>query len=386
MMKRRGYTVFQAIHLVIGYLLGELSDEEKKTYTQLLKDTGLRGEDWDGKALQRELRKDKRFDAEEAYRQFLHRVPRKSFIRRVRWSRVAALWLLPLMIGAVGWYFGHRGDSEQKIMAQIYPVSSKAFVELADGRNIELNALGDTLAEVDGTLIRHDSGKLVYSGKMNSENKLLYNVLNVPRGGEYTLCLSDGSKVWLNSASRLRYPVQFAGNRREVFLSGEAYFEVAHDTEHPFVVNTSLGKVEVLGTEFNVQDYEDEKQVVTTLVNGKVKYSNGVGKDCLLNPGYQVIAHQQGGDLQVQKVNLKEYVGWKEGMYTFYDYTLEKIMRTVERNYDVQVFFAAEDLKMLRFTGDLEKYDHVEKFLRFIELGGDVAFVVEGKTIRIGHK
>lgn len=385
-MKRRGHSLFRAVDLVVRYLLGELSVAEKEEYARLLEDTDLQEKVWNGESLQRELREDKCFDKELAYRQFLLRIPRKSRSSRLRWMRIAALWMLPLMIGGMTWYAWHTTTSEESMHIRINPVASKAFIELADGRNVELTAKKDSLSELDGTLIRQDSGILLYTGKNNLSGKLIYNVLNVPRGGEYALNLSDGTKVWLNSDSRLRFPVQFVGDKREVFLCGEAYFEVAHNVAQPFVVHTSLGKVEVLGTEFNVQDYEDEQQVVTTLVNGKVMYIAGQGEDCVLSPGYQSIESRNGDALQVREVNLEEYVGWKDGLYTFYNYTLEEIMRTVERNYDVRVSFKEDALKTLRFSGDLKKYDEVEKFLRFIEMGGDVVFVVEGKTIRIEPK
>ena len=386
MMKRRGYTVFRAVDLVVRYLLGELSTEEKKEYTQLLANTALDEKQWEGESLKQGLQKDNRFNSDEAYRQFLFHVSRKSFNRKLHWLKFAALWLLPLFAGSMVWYLWEPSGPEQKVSAQIFPVSSKAFIELADGRNIELTTLKDSLAEQDGTLIRQDSGKLVYAGNSCAAGQIIYNVLNVPRGGEYALLLSDGTKVWLNSDSRLRFPVQFSGKEREVFLNGEAYFEVSHDAEHPFIVHTSLGKVEVLGTEFNIQDYGTEQQVVTTLVSGKVKYATETGKDCMLKPGFQVVDNRKGGTLKVREVNLEEYVGWKEGLYTFYDRSLEDIMQTIQRNYDVQVFFENEKLKTLRFTGDLKKYDCVEKFLRFIEMGGDVTFVVKGKKILIEPK
>jgi len=216
--------------------------------------------------------------------------------------------------------------------------------------------------------------------------RLIYNVLNVPRGGEFSLILADGTQVWVNSDSRLRYPVQFGSGKREVFLQGEAYFEVAEDSEHPFVVHTSLGQVEVLGTEFNIQDYADESQVITTLVNGVVKYAATDGENCLLKPGFQVVDEVGTEKLQIREVNLDEYVGWKNGLYIFYDDTLEKIMQRISRNYDVEVEFKNENLKKLRFSGELERYDQVEAFLRIVELGGDAVFVVEGKKIKIEPK
>lgn len=385
-MKRRGYSVFRATDLIVRHLLGELSASEKQEYFQLLKDTGLTPDRWDVQVWQRGLREDKRFDGKEAYSRFLKNVRPHSRWLVLRWVKIAALWLLAFGAGGLGWYVWKYPTAEREAVAVIRPVSAKAYIELADGTSMELTGLRDSLAERDGALIRQDSGRLVYFRKKDVSGKSLYHILNVPRGGEYALCLADGTKVWLNSDSRLRYPVRFEGNKREVFLSGEAYFEVAPDAASPFTVHTSLGKVDVLGTSFNVRDYKDEGRVVTTLVSGKVHYSAGGGRDCLLSPGCQVTDAGEGISLQLREVNLEEYTGWKNGLYTFYNYTLEEIMRTIERNYDVEVSFAREELRKLRFTGDLEKYDKVEKFLRFIEMGGDVTFVVEGKKINIRPK
>ncbi len=385
-MKRCGYSVFRAVNLVVRYVLGELSASEKEEYYRLLKDTGLNPSLWSSREWQQGVREDERFDGKEAYRCFLKNVHPHARRHNFRWIKIAALWLLAFGAGGIGWHVWKSPTTEKKMAAVIRPVSAKAYIELADGTSMELTDGQNSLAEQDGALIRQDSGRLVYLKRKNVPGKSPYHILTVPRGGEYALCLADGTKIWLNSDSRLRYPVRFDGNKREVFLSGEAYFEIARDVTSPFTVHTSLGKVNVLGTSFNVRDYREEGRVITTLVSGKVHYSAGRDRDCLLSPGDQVTDAGEGNSLQLREVNLEEYTGWRNGLYTFYNKTLEEIMHTIERNYDVEVSFASEELKALRFTGDLEKYDKVEKFLRFVEMGGDVTFVVEGRKIRVEPK
>ena len=158
------------------------------------------------------------------------------------------------------------------------------------------------------------------------------------------------------------------------------------DASKPFLVHTSRGCVTVLGTEFNVRDYPEEHRVVTTLVNGSVQFTGKDKKKVVLEPGFQVIADSLTGTWDVREVNLKEYVGWRNGLYVFSHLTLEELMRVIERNYDVTVFFANEECKRLVFSGDLQKYEMVEHFLRFIETGGDVRFVVKERTITVYKK
>ena len=384
-MKRRGYTIFRAIDLIFKKLLGELSPEEQEAYKKLLKDTNLKEEDWSGDALSQGLSEDTRFDANESYKQFLKQVPRKNRTRRLI-LQAAAFWLIPLIIAGSIWFVWNQQGVDDQSLAQIHPVSSKAYIELADGSSIELTDTNNSLSEKDGTVINQDAGQLVYTKKKKYKGELIYNTLRIPRGGEYILVLSDSTKVWLNADSRLKYPVQFIGETREVFLEGEAYFEVKENAAQPFIVHTSTGKIKVLGTAFNIKDYENEQQVVTTLVNGSVKYLSNLNEDHILKPGFQLVEQRDGSDLTVKKVNLDEHIGWKDGLYIFYNATLEEIMQTVERNYDVQVTYAAERLKKLRFSGQLKKYAEVSKILEFIELGGDVTFDIDGKNILIKAK
>ena len=246
---------------------------------------------------------------------------------------------------------------------------------------------GSQVSLTDSTVFEQVVEQHSMAEKMDEETQMEYNTIIVPRGGEYMLVLTDGTKVWVNADSRLKFPVRFRGDRREVYLlSGEAYFEVERDESKPFLVHTSRGCVKVLGTEFNVRDYPEEHRVVTTRVNGSVQFTGKDKKKIVLEPGFQVVADSLTGTWDVREVNLKEYVGWRNGLYVFSHLTLEELMRVIERNYDVTVFFANEECKRLVFSGDLQKYETVEHFLRFIETGGDVRFVVKERTITVYKK
>lgn len=390
MMKRNGQDIFKVIRLILRSLLGDLSAEEREKYERLMNESGLLNNAKDlndrGYVLS-ELMKESRFHSGDAYLKFekyMRRTGRKRRIRRM--SRRAAAVLLLFM--AVGYYLLREDFAPTSGVQEvaISPVSAKAYITLADGVQVDLmKPLTEEIKEQDGTLITRDSACLVYNQK-EMTTKMIYNELCVPRGGEYMLVLSDGTKVWINADSRLKYPVQFTGKDRNVYLaSGEVYFEVARNESCPFRVHTSQGVVTVLGTEFNVRDYTDEREVVTTLARGSVRYERD-GKSVVLYPGEQVVDEAARKDLSACKVNLREFTSWKDGQYIFYDKTLEELMETIERTYDVTVFFVNPEVKQLRFSGDLEKYKQVEFFLRYIETGGDVQFVVKDKTISVYKK
>ena len=258
-----------------------------------------------------------------------------------------------------------------------------AIITLANGEQLELGNGDPKVHEENGALLKMDSSVITYQSLQTENNEIAYNTLSVPLGGEYQIILSDSTKVWVNADSKLKYPIAFRSERREVFLEGEAYFEVKKDRQHPFIVHTSRGSVKVLGTGFNVRDYQEEAKVVTTLVEGKVAYSRTVQSDeVVLVPGYQlednVIA-----ELIPRQVDVEMYVGWKDGKYIFDDATLEEIMQVLSRWYDVTVFYKSEKSKDLHFTGDLERYENINDFLHFMELGGKVTFNIQGKTIII---
>lgn len=389
-MQYRGYNVLRAAELVLRSFLGQLTEEEQEEYARMKQETDLQKHSvWlnDFQKMLAKLKNPSRFDTGEAYRLFLSHTSRTPRRVRLRNLKIAASFIIPLMLTGIIYYTMNRGNEPS---GRIEQVGYRASVILADGSRINLEKHTGNISRENGTVLINDSGRLIYNTKSRSKvlERDIYNELVVPRGGEYMLLLADGTQVWLNSDTRLRFPVQFSGAKRDVYLSGEAYFAVKHDTIHPFIVHTSLGNINVLGTEFNVRDYQDESRVVTTLVNGCVKYEDKKCSDrfIVLKPGFQVKDCSGGNELNMDPVNLPEYIGWKDGLYIFRNLTLEQIMKMVERNYDMTVFYANEAMKRLKFSGDLKKYECVENFLQYIETGGDVVFTVKGRTITVSPK
>ena len=211
----------------------------------------------------------------------------------------------------------------------------------------------------------------------------VFNTLRIPVGGYYRLTLADGTKVWLNSKTELRYPVTFNGEERKVFLTGEAYFEVTHDEGHPFIVSTDNMNVKVYGTEFNVNTYQ-KGVIQTTLVNGKVGIRvNSTGKEVILKPNQMAEFEEQSGTVQVKDVDPYAYIAWRNGEFVFERETIEEIMERLSRWYDVKVFYTNESVKQKRFTGVIDRYDDIEQVLRLIEGPATLRFEVKGNTVTV---
>ncbi|MCK3683460.1 FecR domain-containing protein [Maribellus sp. YY47] len=309
-------------------------------------------------------------------------------------TRIAAILVLPLFVGGVAYFYFDNQIAKKKInqqqFAQIKPGSSKATLTLCDGRDVFLDSINMlSLTEIDGTEIEKIQGEISYR---KSDEQLMkqpvYNIINVPLGGEYRLTLSDGTKVYLNSMTSLKYPVQFGSDKREVELVGEAYFEVTKNAGKPFVVNTKEMKVEVLGTSFNVNAYEDSKNTVTTLVEGKVKLSNTQDDENvqILNPNEQAVMDNLSGKIALRNVDVSNYISWKDGQMVFYDMPLEEIMVLLTRWYSAKVFYMNPEVKDLRFSGSLDKYDEIEKFIDIIKATNQVNVRVNDNTILFAKK
>ncbi|WP_372934525.1 FecR family protein [Mariniphaga sediminis] len=309
-------------------------------------------------------------------------------------SRIAAILILPLFIGGVAYFYFDSQIAKNKInqqqYAQIKPGSSKATLTLCDGRNVFLDSINMlSLTEIDGTEIEKIQGEISYrKSEELSIKKPVYNIINVPVGGEYRLTLSDGTKVYLNSMTSLKYPVQFGPGKREVELVGEAYFEVVKNAAKPFVVNTNEMKVEVLGTSFNVNAYEDSKNTVTTLVEGRVKLSHSLNlaEEQILNPNEQGVMDNLSGKIVLSNVDVSNYISWKDGQLVFYDMPLEEIMTQLTRWYSAKVFYMNPEVKDLRFSGSLDKYDEIEKFIDIIKATNQVNVRVNDNTIVFANK
>jgi transmembrane sensor len=317
---------------------------------------------------------------------------KRSVIQNV--IRIAASILLPLLIGGGVYFFVSRQIQEQTVsseqVAEITPGTSKAVLVLDDGRSVILDTPDKTeIREKDGTVIRKAERKLDYSSQeeRSEADRQLFNTIRIPRGAEYDLVLSDSTRVFLNAMSEFRYPVQFTGEVREVELKGEAYFEVSRSGS-PFIVNTGQVNVEVLGTEFNVNAYDDTEKIITTLVNGKVKVAatGNPEEGRLLQPAEQAVFSLQDGNIEVEKVDVSLFTSWKDGEFIFYDTRLEDIMITLTRWYSADVFYMNPSVKDLCFSGTIDKYGNINHILDIIKATNKVTVEVNGTAIVFREK
>ena len=313
---------------------------------------------------------------------------RKQHVRSRRIKRVisiAAGILLPVIVVLL-WV---GTEEEQQVSEQVARVirhgELKAELVLADGTKRLLGKeMTDSLFSQQGANIWVQDKGLNYLGDTSVVAEVHYNILRIPRGGEYSITLSDGTVVYMNSESELRYPVKFVGNGRKVFLSGEAYFDVTSDKDHPFLVELKKSVVKVLGTSFDIRAYEDEDVVMTTLVRGKVAFLSG-DKKVILNPGEQGILDQT-GEMEKRGVDTYLYTAWKEGVFAFQQERLEEIMKIVSRWYNVNVFWENESQKEVTFTGKMRRYDDFSKIVTMLEMTGNTEFEIKGNNIFIRER
>lgn len=315
--------------------------------------------------------------------------PNSSIRYMTRWRAAAAILLLAAGSAAWFYYSGKKAaTSTPAAVAQndVLPGGAKASLVLGDGTAVSLDSLKEQdLKEKDGTRIGNDNGKLVYDVSGTSGDKVTFNTLSTPRGGEYQLVLPDGSKVWLNAASSLRFPTRFTGADRTVVLTGEAYFEVAANATQPFQVQLNNGlKVAVLGTAFNVMAYDDEKTVNTTLVSGKVKVNQQNGNNVLLQPSEQAVLTKNNQQLQVSEADIDKAISWKMGTFEFDDDDLATVMRQLSRWYDVNVKFTGP-VPDKHYTGSIRKQATLSQALQILKTAG-VQFNIEGKQIIVEAK
>lgn len=297
--------------------------------------------------------------------------------------RYVAVLILPITIGLAIWWVGEKESRLCHLPeGKIIPGGMKAILRLADGQCVRLEP--DSLRIIDAgqtvQIVKSDSG-IVYMEDMIRGDELYYNELETPRGGEYRLTLADGTVVYLNSESRLRYPVTFAKDKREVYLKGEAYFDVSKEREIPFHVVVGDVEVEVYGTSFNINAYQFES-VRTTLVSGKVGVRvRTTGEETVLLPNQMAEFDGETKALSVKDVYAYNYVAWKSGEFVFDKESLGEIMERLSMWYDTKVFFDREELKEKRFTGIVTRFADVAEILSLIESTTSVHFKLNGNVI-----
>lgn len=325
-----------------------------------------------------EFDREKMWRAIEAYRG----EGRNARRRHQRWYWAAAV-ILPLLVVGGTLYFSWQKPKQQVVARAevIESGSSRATLVMAGGERVDLASLTDTLLRQGEVEIRLDSSRgVTYQAGDAKVNKVEYNKIIVPRKGEYQLILADGSKVYLNSESELRFPTAFPGKERRVYLKGEGYFEVAANAEKPFIVTVGETDVRVLGTKFNIKNYQDEQSIVATLVEGTICLSIS---SLPMRPGQQSIFNKSTHENIIREVDTKLYTAWKDGRFIFKSAPLESILKQLSRWYDIYFEYEDENLKNLPFSGNVRKYEDGNIILELLKSTGRINFIQNGKIIYV---
>ena len=294
--------------------------------------------------------------------------------------KFAAIMILPLSLGV---FLLIRENKQEKVVYAEVPVQpgrKQAVLTLSSGQQV---MLADTIVHVNekGMVISNFPDKELVYKIMNVflKTETIYNTVTVPRGGEYKLVLADGTIVWLNSDSHIRYPVTFSGNTRQVELEGEAYFEVAKDVEKPFIVRMNEYNVRVTGTQFNVRNYLNES-LATTLVEGGVQIERK-GKVDRLRPGQQAVL--ENNEIRIRVVNVEEQVAWRHGAFGFTQCRLENIMEELARWYDVDVFYMNQQVKDYHFSAWFKRSSSINEVINILEKTKKISLDLKGRILTV---
>ncbi|WP_121811670.1 FecR family protein [Mucilaginibacter kameinonensis] len=323
--------------------------------------------------------------------------PVKTKVHYFKWVAAASVVLILGIAGVfVSKITGNKAATQQLTKNDIPPGGNKAILTLANGKKISLTDAGNgQIANQNGIKVtKAANGQLVYTiidrsenlpgaAGSNQINTSDFNTIETPKGGQYQVVLPDGSKVWLNAYTSLKFPVSFNSQKeRRVELSGEAYFEVTHNKELPFRVVTNRQTVEVLGTHFDVNAYADDAVTKTTLLQGSVRVTTASSKVILI-PGQQA---KLTNTFDVSEANTTEAIAWKNGYFNFDDEKLENIMRSVSRWYNVDVVFEDQSLKKETFGAVTTRFANITTLLKMMEQTGDARFSIQGNTITVSKR
>lgn len=376
--------------LIRNYLLGVLSPEDRQKLDLWL------GENRGNRILFEKINKElslmsemavfNSLNDERAWLQFKELTKRRNKFSIIRRMLRHAAVIIPLVLGVL-WFWNEElqeGRKTSDVMESvILPGDSRATLVAANGEVYELKKeiRHEEIKIGDGLVVKREEGNLIYDSTMIVEQRSMINTLKIPRGGEFKITLSDGTRVYLNSATDLRYPILFDQKERKVYLSGEAYFEVSKDENRPFYVVTDDVVIRVYGTEFNVNTHLDQG-VQAVLLSGKVGICDKRHSDeIIMKPGELASGNRKSGEITLKEVNVRQYVAWKDGYFAFEDETLEQIMNTLSLWYNVDVFFQSESAKKMVFTGYMKRYSEIDEILSAITDVVSVQFTINGRTI-----
>ncbi len=321
-------------------------------------------------------------DYEQAYQQIRPVPPPRRAVITLKRVAVAAAFVL--LVGVTYWMAVRRQTAKQPELAQqalpaiIAPGGNKAVLTLADGSVVTLDSAGKQVIRQGGVAIQQQNGQLSYASQP-TDGSVHFNKLTTPRGGQFKIVLPDGTRVWLNSASMLRYPTAFTGTERSVELDGQGYFEVAANAQQPFKVKVHDMEVQVLGTDFDIMAYRDETTINTTLLTGSIQVKEGNAKQ-LLRPGQQAVMNNLDHQLTVRTANIREVTAWKNGLFVFNDMALPAILREVARWYDVEIVYKTSPGAEL-YGGGIGRNLQLADILALLEGNGYNHFRIEGRKV-----
>lgn len=331
-------------------------------------------------------------NTEVEYRYLEHKIIVRRRINYLKWSAVAAV----VVLGMTALFFNLKNGVEAGFpVTDIYEGKKRAELILANGESVRLEKNRIELREQNGMWVVDDSCcQLEYRRDTlkreveNGEEELTYNTLRIPSGADYVVRLSDGTRVHLNCETEFRFPVIFAKNERRVYLEGEAFLEVEKAADWPFIVETDRMKVQVTGTAFNVKSYRHDDIAAATLVSGSVKIESGsTGEEgVVLTPSQQFRLNKITGRSEVNKVDVRLYTGWVEGMFVFRNQRLEEVMNMLARWYSIDVFYVDSTVKDLRLSANLGRYEHIDSLLQIIQAVNKVKIERKGNMVLLDWK
>ena len=371
---------------------GKLTGTEQQELEEWIRASRMNRESYDriisGRGVIRLMELEKQIDTDRSFKKLTVRLKWRCWKRRILTAGVAAMVMIGIM--SAFWWWEQEGITVPESAGQpgIKPGGNCAVLVLGNGCRVDLQKDCDTL-QLPGISWDHRKGTIVYDGRENKTGWPEKNTLMVPLRGEYRLVLGDGTKVWLNSASSLNYPVQFAEKERCVELDGEAYFEVTPDPERPFIVKSGGVQTRVLGTAFNFSAYRGENASTITLLTGKVAVSAPGHAERVLLPGQQLKYDAENRKTVIKEVDAEDFVVWKDGLFLFNDCGLEEIIPRLSRWYGVTFHYDREKFGDLKFYIKTRRYEDIGTILNLLKLTENVTYSIEGNEVtlyRTGEK
>ena len=388
-MKDNNIYPYDIAAIILAYLRDEIDEEDQRKLEEWLKESeshrALLSRIRDEEMQYEDIRKILSYNANSAWLLVRQKAARKRRRRMFAIYRVAASIVVVLGVSAMLWMRKDKQvEMEMAAVETITPGRPVAKLTVASGMVYHLDSLNQV--ELTSSLAENDGKEVVFKDRQEGDGigEIKYNKIEIPRGGEYKIVLSDGTRVYLNSQTELRFPESFANSdERLVYLSGEAYFEVAKNPSKPFIVKCEDYAVKVLGTTFNVNSYENEEVSKTTLATGKIEIDMA-GKRKVLKPGQQAVIKD--GEMDVKEVDVEVYTTWMYENFRFQSESIQEIMTKLSRWYVMDVFYVNESVKNYHFTGYLPRYAQITDVLELLSLTTNIEFDVKGKTVSVMEK